>query len=110
MEVIKEAQSNFLKVGNKYYYADGEDKTGNLVFKEVKDKKKFDLLTKKIIPKLKDAVNIEEFLTGALAKLSMADLEGVYDRLYKSKKKAKPKQTKGCLKLKVGRYSIPLQD
>lgn len=110
MKIIKEAQSNFLKIGNKYYYADGEDKKGNLIFKEIKDKKKFDLLTKKIIPKLKDSVNIDELLAGALGKLSMTDLEGVYDRLYKSKRKAKPKQVRGCLRLKVGKHLILLQD
>ena len=113
MKVIKEAQSNLLKIGKKYFYASGEDKKGNMVFKEVgaENKKKIDLLTKKIIPKLRDFVSVDDLLIGALGKMPMRDLIGVYERLYKKEgKKAKPKQIKGCLQIKVGKYRIPLQD
>ena len=108
MKIYKEAKSNFLVVGKKYYIVAGEDKKGNSLFKEA-PRDKYIFFTTKIIPKLRKSVNVDKVLWGALSKMSLEELAGLYERLYKGKRKPKPKQKDGCLYLKVGKYRVDLQ-
>lgn len=106
---MKEANTNLLKVNGKYYLVDREDKDGNIIFKPA-NKSKIDYLTKKIVPKLINSLDKEAILVGALANLSRENLEGIYNRLYTSKRKAKPKQKRGCQYIKIGKHKVLLQE
>jgi len=105
-----EKKWNYLVIDGKYFDIDYED--GKPIFKEVEKKKINQKLRKveEIIKELKKGVDVEAILEEKL----MSDwndkiLDKLYNLLFKSKKKYKPRTRRGhCVDMKVGRMIIPL--
>ena len=66
----------------------------------------YDKVVGEIVKAVKNTVDPEEAVKQALASLEFDEILAIHKALYK--KKQKPKSTKGCYEITIGRHSIPL--
>jgi len=111
MKIIK--VKNFLKIGDEYFLPDKQDeKTGewNFIKLSAKEVSRIEKMRNEIVAKVAPAVLPEQVLDDALGDLALEDLEGIHHRLFKSKRKAKPRTKPGCMELIIGKYIVPIRD
>ena len=107
-----ERKWNYLVIDGEYYEVNYKD--GAPIFKKVKKSEINKKLKKvrEIIKELKEGVDVEAILEEKLmSDWDDENLDKIYNLLFKSKRKYKPKTRKHhCVDLKVGNLIIPLVD
>lgn len=91
------------------YYVLEEDDEGNRIIVKI-DVKEYDKKIKELSEKLVDAVDKNMLITDVLLGLTKKDMYDLHDKLFKSKRKPKPKMQPGCVEMKIGNTIIPIRD
>ena len=105
-----EKKYDFLVFNGKYYEFSGDD--GKPILKEVKGVPEMLDKSHKIAKKIKDSLDREKLLVEILmTKFDKKGLDKLYNLLFKSKRKYKPKTREDhCVDMKVGNIIIPLSE
>lgn len=102
----------YFKIKGKYYEQSTKD--GKPTFVEVSKKKVDDQLkmAKKLAKELKGNLDAEKILIEIfMARYDKENLAKLYQTVFKSKKKYKPKTREGyCVDMKIGNHIIPIID
>jgi len=101
-------RKRIIKIGNKYYRLEEDLKTGQIKTIPIKPKR-LEKMVNEIADYLISKIDKKEILVDAIYELSLEEIEGIYKRLFKAKRKPKIKKKNGCIELQVGSFWIPIR-
>lgn len=108
MEIKADASRHTIVVdGQHYCVEESEDGKKHTMIKI--DIKEYDKKIKEIAEKLIEAVDKNMLMTDVLVSMTKKDMYELHDKLFKSKRKPKPKMQPGCVEMKVGNTVIPIR-
>jgi len=105
---ILQTSHGLVNVGKKWFKPEYSTVKHKWIFVEI-NKAKLDEKIKKIITKLKPALDPELILKESLLDMPLVEIQKLHENLFKAKRKAKPKQREGCVEIKVGDVIIPIR-
>jgi hypothetical protein len=112
MKITK--KGNYLIMNGKWYVfnipiQDGDFNTGDWEMTEVKKPKELNEKINKITEEIFESLDREIIMKDALFDMTPIEIEVIYQKLFKNKRKPKLKMKKHCIQLDVGGIGIPIR-
>lgn len=107
MKIEADEKRHTVVIDGQHYVIEENDKGKHEIIKI--DVKEYDSKIKEIAEKLVDAVDKNMLITDVLASMTKQDMYDLHDKLFKSKRKPKPKMQPGCVEMKIGSATIPIR-
>ncbi len=107
MKIEADGKRHTIIVDGQHYVVEDDGKGKHEMIKI--DVKEYDKKIKEIAEKLTEAVDKDMLITDVLVTMLKSDMYDLHDKLFKSKRKPKPKMLPGCVEMKVGNITIPIR-
>lgn len=107
MEIKADAKRHTVVIDGQHYVIEENEKGKHEITKI--NVKEYDKKIQEIAQKLVGAIDKNMLITDVLVGMTKDDLYDLHDKLFKSKRKPKPKMQPGCVEMRVGNIILPIR-